>query len=261
MSKTVANRIDNQPCYVLSSSPWKESSLKIEVFSRDYGKVPLLARSARKPQSVLRGVLMPFARLSVSWFGSGELRTLHTALWQGCHPRPQGKALLSGLYLNELLLKLTACDDAHPELFDLFEKTIQCLCTLQNSHSIQLRLFEWQLLQILGFAPQITQDTQGEAIQADQLYRIHSESLPQKCTQPLLAPDTVHVHGQSLIDLHNLDLSRQASRQELLNLNRMLLDFRISGGLSSRRLLTQIGQKKVPPEYPASKNDYAKLNS
>ena len=110
------HRINHEPAFLLASVPWRESSLRLEVFSRSYGRVALLARSARKRQSELRGVLVPFVPMSASWYGSGELKTLHRAEWLGGWPQPQGRALFSGLYVNELVLRLTAREDPQPEL-------------------------------------------------------------------------------------------------------------------------------------------------
>ncbi|WP_300483577.1 recombination protein O N-terminal domain-containing protein, partial [uncultured Neisseria sp.] len=98
------NRINHEPIFLLASAPWRESSLWVEAFSRRYGRVALLARSARKRQSELRGVLVPFVPVSASWYGSQELKTLHRAEWIGGWTQPQGRALFSGLYVNELML-------------------------------------------------------------------------------------------------------------------------------------------------------------
>jgi DNA repair protein RecO (recombination protein O) len=244
MRKTAVNRVDHQPCFVLTSFPWKESSLWVEVFSRDFGRIPLVARSARKPQSVLRGVLMPFAPLEISWYGQNELRTLHTAHWQGGLPQPTGKALLSGLYANELLLKITARDDANPELFAAFFRLVQGLCQ-GKTHTQALRLFEWQLLTLLGYAPDIAFDHLNCPVESEQTYLVQPEQPLQKCsaTHSFLG-EGVTVLGQSLIDLAAGNFEHNRTRQDILNVNRLLLDFRIPQGLSSRRLLTQINPQQ-----------------
>ena len=95
-------RIDHEPAFLLSSTAWRESSLKIDIFSQNYGRMSLIARSARRRQSDLRGVLVPFVPLSLSWYGSNELLTLHKAEWIGGWRQPMGKNLLSAMYVNEL---------------------------------------------------------------------------------------------------------------------------------------------------------------
>lgn len=123
-------RIDRQPAYVLHSYPYSETSLIVEVFSRDHGRLPLLARGARRPRAALRGVLQSFQPLELGWFGGGELRTLANAEWQGGLPLLSGKALLLGFYLNELLLKLLPRDDAHQRLFECYTATLRQMSLL-----------------------------------------------------------------------------------------------------------------------------------
>ncbi len=106
-------RHDAEPAFVLHSYPYRETSLIIEAFTRNWGRVALVARGARRPRSALRGVLLAFQPLLLSWGGKAELRTLHKAEWQGGLPQLQGRGLLCGFYLNELMLKLLAREDAH----------------------------------------------------------------------------------------------------------------------------------------------------
>lgn len=112
-------RVDGQPAFLLQSHPYRETSLVVDVFSRDFGRIGLVARGAKRPRSQLRGVLVEFQPLDLGWFGAGELRTLARAEWQRAWPMLSGPRLLLGYYLNELLQRLLARDDAHPALFDL----------------------------------------------------------------------------------------------------------------------------------------------
>ncbi|MHB8166882.1 MAG: DNA repair protein RecO, partial [Sulfuricella sp.] len=118
-------RQGDQLAYVLHTYPYRETSLIVEVFSRDFGRLPLMARGARRPKSAVRGLLLSFQPLSLSWFGKAELRTLHSAEWQGGQPLLQGTALICGFYLNELLLKLLHRDDPHEQLFLYYQETLQ----------------------------------------------------------------------------------------------------------------------------------------
>ena len=86
-----------EPGYVLHSYPFKETSLVVEVFTRDCGRLGLVAKGARRPRSLLRGSLMAFQPLLLSWSGKSELRVLHTAEWAGGQPQLSGLALICGL--------------------------------------------------------------------------------------------------------------------------------------------------------------------
>ena len=104
-------RINGQPAFVLHSYPYKETSLIVDLFTRDHGRVAVVAKGAKRPLSKLRGVLQTFQPLSVSWSGKSELRTLIDAEWVGGMLPIERNALLCGFYLNELLVKLIARDD------------------------------------------------------------------------------------------------------------------------------------------------------
>ncbi len=125
MSASDRLRLDDQSAYVLHSYPFRETSLVVEVFTRHHGRVALVARGARRPRSAVRGVLLAFQPLLLSWYGKNELRTLHKAEWQGGMPQLQGRALICGFYLNELLLKLTAREDPHETLFERYTETLR----------------------------------------------------------------------------------------------------------------------------------------
>ena len=137
------SRQDAQPAFVLHSYPYRETSLVLEVFTRNFGRIALVARGARRPRSALRGVLLAFQPLLLNWAGKSELRTLHKAEWQGGLPQLKGTGLLCGFYLNELILKLLPREDAH-EL--LYESYCQTLHALGNGGGHPMRRTHGQLL-------------------------------------------------------------------------------------------------------------------
>ncbi|MCU0956897.1 MAG: DNA repair protein RecO, partial [Hydrogenophaga sp.] len=114
----MSRRAPEQLAYVLHRYDWSESSLILEVFARDHGRLALVAKGVKRPTSQFRSVLLPLQPVVLSWGGDAEVRTLRSAQWVGGHVMPTGEALLSGSYLNELLLRLVARDDPHPRLFD-----------------------------------------------------------------------------------------------------------------------------------------------
>ena len=104
----VLKRISDEPAYVLHRYDWSESSLILEVFTRHHGRIALVAKGAKKPSSSFRPVLLPLQAIQVAYGGDADIRTLKSAEWAGGHVMPTGDALLSGYYLNELLLRLLA---------------------------------------------------------------------------------------------------------------------------------------------------------
>lgn len=229
-------RINHQPAFLLSGTPWRESSLQIEIFSRDYGRVSLIARSARKRQSELRGVLVPFIPISLSWYGQNDIRTLHRAQWIGGWAQPQGLSLISSLYINELVLKLTAHHDADTPLFYAIKKAMHALSeTSSLSHT--LRIFEWRLLCCIGFAPDTQKDINQQPIEDNMLYTIHPEQPP----IPANANSTgILVHGSTLKSLEQGQCIQPQNLKEALQMNRMLLNYRLPESIHSRKLLQQI---------------------
>ena len=147
-------RISDEPAYVLHRYDWSESSLILELFTRSYGRIALVARGAKKPSSNFRPILLPLQPLHIAFGGDAEIRMLRGAEWQGGHVMPTGDALLSGFYLNELLMRLLARDDPHPALFDAYSTTVQLLASQSlDTLQVALRAFELRLLQGIGLLP------------------------------------------------------------------------------------------------------------
>ena len=157
---------------------WSESSLILDVFTRQYGRVALVARGVKKPSSSFRPILLPMQLLHVAFGGDAEIRNLKSAEWQGGHVMPTGDALLAGYYLNELLMRLLARDDPHPELFDAYAATVQLLAS-QNVDMLQLalRAFELRLLRDIGLLPSLDTETATlRSLQADTRYVLVAEA-------------------------------------------------------------------------------------
>jgi DNA repair protein RecO (recombination protein O) len=157
-----AQRRDDQPAFVLHAYPYRETSLIVEAFSPDYGRVAMVARGAKRPRSELRGLLQAFQPLTLSWAGAAELKTLLKAEWRGGMAPPGGGALLCAFYLNELLLKLVPREDPHPQLYRDYEATLAALASGGEQAPI-LRRFELRLLAEIGYALELTRDTETGA--------------------------------------------------------------------------------------------------
>ena len=155
-----SRRLSDEPAFVLHRYDWSESSLILEVFTRHFGRVALVAKGAKKPSSNFRPILLPLQPLRVAFGGDTEIRTLKGAEWVGGQVMPTGDALLSGYYLNELLLRLLARDDPHPALFDTYAAVVQVLAS-EHGEALQpaLRTFELLLLREIGLLPALDVQT------------------------------------------------------------------------------------------------------
>lgn len=232
------HRLENQPAFVLHSYPFRETSLILEVFSRDHGRLAIVARGARRPRSALRGLLMGFQPLELSWFGKGEVRTLHSAEWQGGQPQLGGTALLCGFYLNELLLNLMARDDPHEQLFDYYRQTLLRLAH-ETDHAGILRGFEKRMLQELGYALLLEHEAgTNRPIDPDTVYRYAVErgALPDDGEVPGMT-----VAGRTLLNMAADDYRDAASAQQSKQLMRMLLNHHLAGKtLHTRELIKDL---------------------
>ncbi|VWX56397.1 DNA repair protein RecO [Burkholderiales bacterium 8X] len=160
----VARRIAHEPAYVLHRYDWSESSLILETFTRHHGRIALVAKGAKRPSSNFRPVLLPLQPLQLNYSGDAEIRTLKGAEWMGGHVMPTGEALLSGYYVNELLLRLLARDDPHAALFDAYAAVVQVLASEHAgaqaaTQSAALRAFELLLLREVGLLPSLDVQT------------------------------------------------------------------------------------------------------
>lgn len=180
MSET--QRVALQPAYLLHHHPYQDTSRIIELLTRDHGRVGLLARGVRSPRSRLGGILLHFRPLLVSWTGRGELPVLSQADALAWREELSGTRLLSGFYLNELLLRLLARHDPHPGVFDLYANTLNRLYDNENLEVV-LRLFERDLLRELGFGLELEREAAtGAAIEVDAWYRLAPHEGPRRLT-------------------------------------------------------------------------------
>lgn len=148
MSKR-AQRVHDIPGYMLHATAWRETSLIVQAFSREYGCIALVAKGAKRPYSVLRPVLSAFQPLLLSWSGAGEVKTMTRAEIAGVRPLG-GPALMSAWYMNELLLRLLPREDAHPVLYDAYDTALTQLSAGSRAAGA-LRRFEWILLRETGY--------------------------------------------------------------------------------------------------------------
>jgi DNA repair protein RecO (recombination protein O) len=236
---TPRHKVDGQPAFVLHAYPFSETSLIVEVFSRDFGRVPLLARGARRPRSAMRGLLQGFQPLELGWAGKGEVKTLMKAEWQGGQPLLTGKALFCGYYLNELLIHLLPREDAHERLFSIYTETLRRFAeVLQEA---DLRCFEKVLLQELGYGLMLEQDVSGAPINAGENYFYEIERGPVPLPNRSAGSSMLTVSGKTLFDLAHDVFSDPRSLLEAKQLMRMLIAHYTGGKeLSTRRIFMEL---------------------
>lgn len=235
------SKVDGQPAYVLHTYPFRETSLIIEVFSRDFGRMALLARGARRPRSAIRGLLMAFQPLELAWSGKGEVLTLMKAEWQGGQPLLSGEALFCGYYLNELLMHLLPREDAHERLFACYKMMLQNL-SADSSGKVQeanLRRFEKALLQELGYGLTLGHDSDGRPISPESFYTYRIEEGPVLIASADGAAQVVR--GKTLLDLKAEDFSDNRTRIESKQMMRTLMAYYLAGKeLETRKIFREL---------------------
>jgi len=233
-------RVLGQPGFVLHSYPYKETSLIVDMFTRDHGRIGVVAKGAKRPLSKLRGVLQTFQPLSISFSGKSELRTLIDADWVGGMLPIEKTALLCGFYLNELLVKLLARDDPHPKLFDHYVATLNELAHNEPAQ-IVLRKFELALLKETGVAANLVRDTGTRApVEPDGMYVVD----PERGARRAQAGDTWPVvSGKTLIDMENEHYGDPQTQAQSKQLMRFLLAYHLGGApLNTRQILIDLMQ-------------------
>jgi DNA repair protein RecO (recombination protein O) len=234
------SRVNGQPGFVLHSYPYKETSLIVDMFTRDHGRIGVVAKGAKRPTSKLRGVLQTFQPLSSSWSGRSELRTLIDAEWVGGMLPLERTALLCGFYLNELLVKLVARDDPHPALFDQYVSTLNQLAHNEPAQTV-LRKFERALLKETGVAADLTRCTSTRApVEAGSDYVVDPERGPRVARVSDTWPV---VSGKTLIDMENEDYLDPVTQMQSKQLMRFLLAYQLGGApLNTRQILIDLMQ-------------------
>jgi len=236
------NRVLGQPGFVLHSYPYKETSLIIDMFTRDHGRIGLVAKGAKRPFSKLRGVLQTFQPLSLSWSGKTELRTLIDAEWVGGMLPLERSALLCGFYLNELLVKLLARDDRHPALFDHYVSTLNQLAHGEPAQ-IVLRKFERALLKETGVAADLSRCTSTRSrVELDVDYVVDPEKGARIADRGQGEVWPI-VSGKTLLDMEREDYADPVTQGQSKQLMRFLLAHHLNGQpLNTRQILIDLMQ-------------------
>ncbi len=209
----------NQAVYVLHTYPFKETSLVVELFSQQFGRIAAVAKGARRPHSAMRGMLQSFQHLSGAWSGKNELKTLHSLDWSSGLTLLKGEALMCGFYMNELLLRLLPKEDAHENLFEYYATALQTLANGANL-ATTLRRFELKLLQEMGYAVPLLQDEHGVPIEVEKTYRYEAEY---GACEIRSTKNGVQISGKTMLDMARDDYADSVTQSQSKQLMRYLL--------------------------------------
>ncbi|MCX7514931.1 DNA repair protein RecO [Frateuria sp. STR12] len=219
--------LDQQPAYALHARPYRETSLLLECLTRDQGRLGVIARGVRRERARLqRAQLEPFQPLALDLLLRGELATLRGAEPAGPPLRLTGDAGLAGLYINELVVRLTGRQDPQPDLFAAYARTLPRLAG-PGLLAWQLRRFERDLLTAIGYALQLdTEADTGEPLAADGCYRYQVEY------GPVLAPPSAPrvIRGADLLALAADQCPDTTGLASLRRLMREVIRFHLGGG-------------------------------
>lgn len=231
-------RVVEQPGFVLHSYPYKETSLIVDIFTRDFGRISLIAKGAKRPHSQLRNVLQTFQPLMMGWSGKSEMPILTSAEWVGGMLPLEKAALLCGFYLNELLIKFLLRKEPNSSLFNHYVATLNELAH-QSSASIVLRKFELNLLKESGLIGDLSYCSFTKSSVSQKLTYVID---PNVGIRPATSFDNIpQVSGKSLLDMHIGDYSDPITQQQSKVLMRFLITHQLNGvSLKTRQILIDL---------------------
>ena len=228
--------------FVLHRYDWSESSLILDLFTREQGRLAVAAKGVKRPHSQLRSALLPFQRLQVTLArgrahdgdaAPPEVQTLRGAEWAGGPAMLTGAALFAGFHCNELLMKLLARHDPHPRLFDVYAQTLPALATRDDGHvQAALRAFEFVLLQEIGVLPDLSLVTltQKAVAERDRMALLPEVGVAAAQPGDPGLPGGVLIGLQAALDHGSVDALRQACSVALPELKaalRVLLHYHL----------------------------------
>jgi len=223
-----------QPAFILQQHKFRETSLIIDVLTRDFGRVSLVAKGVRKAKSKTAGLLQPFIPLIISYFGKTELKTLTDVEITQPFIQLQGLALYCGFYVNELVGCFLHHYDPHPDVFAYYG---ECLSSLSDSSKLEaaLRIFELDLMDAVGYGLQLEYDFHNEKpVHPSTKYHFNVEQ------GPIEALDG-HFSGKTLQALKSRELNDPQALIEAKILMRTVIAVYLHGKpLKSRAVINKI---------------------
>ena len=214
-------KVNLTPCYILHHHKYGETSLILDVLSRDYGRVNLIAKGAKKNKKQQDIAFDLYQKYLISWVLKTELGTLTSIELARSLLMIKPDKILSGFYMNEIVLRLLHKHEAHPELFDAYERALNKLVEGEHEEKI-LRYFEMALLKSLGYGLVLDYDVKtGEPIDGDNEYSYEYDHGPS--VQSAQTKMSCTISGQTLLELNNEQLSNSKQIHEAKKLLRSVL--------------------------------------
>jgi len=225
---------DWDECFLLHQRAYGETSLIVEVFSKNNGKMSLMARGAKKPKSKFFGYLAPFTKLQVTYSGRSDMKTLTNIDRDfSISTNSFSKTSYSLLYINELLMRLLPKDAAQEDLFLLYEQFLHKV-TRGDELEITLRHFELDLLDMLGYGLDFENDIdRNESIESNKNYSFVPE-------RGFRESSNSNFSGEDIINIRTRELSK-VSKKYLKHLTTTAIHFCLDGrDLESRDIFKRI---------------------
>ena len=224
---------------MLHTRPFKETSLLVDLFTRNHGKISVIAKGAKRPKSKIGIIKTPSCLFFVSCTGRGELKTLtHCEIKEYFFPITE--AFNSVVYLNELLIKLLEKEDAHPEIFDHYLIVCGSLKS-KNKEKLEknLRSFELTLLKEIGYGLNLNFEGNSDIeIKEDTSYKFVPSVgfLPQTKSEP----NKNNFSGRDILNLSTGNFSSPDTLLASKQIMRQAIDFHLGNKtLKIREYLSQ----------------------
>ena len=222
-----------QPAFILQQRKYRETSLIIDMLTRDFGRISVLAKGVRKAKSKTAGMLQPFIPLLISYFGRADLKTLTDVEIIQPFNEIKGLALYCGFYINELVVHFLHKYDPHPEVFDCYS---ECLSGLADGsdREVALRLFELNLLEYSGYGLQLEHDDNERPIESSKKYDFNVGLGPVEAVNGQFS-------GKTLLAQDSRKLTEPQVLSEAKALMRMVIDVYLQGKqLKSRTVFNKV---------------------
>lgn len=223
-----------QPAFILQHRKLGETSLIVDVLTRDYGIVSIMAKGVRKKQSKTAGILLSFLALKLSYIGKNELKVLTHVELDSSEIQLKGLSLYCGFYINELISSFLYKYDPHPEVFTEYRQSLELL-TVSNNNEQVLRFFELNLIEHIGYGIQLVVNATNDMIVNPQSKYSYSDGIG------IVENFKGYICGQTLLALEAREPLDKQALYEAKHLMRRVIDFQMQGKeLKSRAVLAKI---------------------